>query len=432
MRRTRIALILIAALAALAVAGAALLYGVARSSWFERKVGERLSRELDTTVMIGSLAIGYFPTPSIGIGKLAIAAGSEPEAPALIELGRARVVLPWRTLLGGALHAARLELDAPKLWLSVDAQGRGNWEPLAKRLASLGGDEPAVWSLGALDANGGAVDYRDARDGTQLQLTGLAFTATGVAPAAYFPLQLRLAGHGADVVMHGSLAGEGMFDPERDIYAARALAYRGWLGGLGLGTGGVELAGTLQTLQADPAAGTAALEGISFDGLGLQLTGRAGIADLEPGPRITFEFSTEPFAPRALANALNRPLPDTTDPTALARATIVTQGTYAAGNLALERIDGQLDDTRVTGNLTWAAAGPPKVQLEFDHIDLDRYLPPGTEKPGAPQATLESLLSDLAALDVEADLRFAEATSSGVTARGLRVVIEPGHPGDKQ
>lgn len=432
MRRTRVALKSIAAVAALAVACVALLYGVARTSWFERKVGERLSREFDTTVTIGSLAIGYFPMPSISIGHLVIAAGSAPEAPTLVELGRARVTLPWRTLFGGSLRVTRLELDAPVLRLGVDTEGRGNWEPLAKRLASLGRDEPTAWSLGALETGGGAVDYRDARDGTQLQLTGLALTATGVAPTTYFPLQVRLAIHGPDVVTHASLTGEGMLDPGRDVYAARGLAYRGWLGGLGLRTGGVELAGALAALQVDLAAGTATLEGLGFDGLGVRLTGRAGVAGLETEPRITFEFSTEPFAPRALANSLNRPLPDTADPAALARATIAAQGAYAAGGLTLERIEGELDDTKVAGSLSWPATGPPKVLLKFDRIDLDRYLPPGTETPGAPRATLESLLGDLATLDVDADLRFAQAKSSGITARGLRVVIEPGHPGEKQ
>jgi len=77
------------------------------------------------------------------------------------------------------------------------------------------------------------------------------------------------------------------------------------------------------------------------------------------------------------------------------------------------------------------AAGPPQVQLEFDRIDLDRYLPPKAKAAGAPQATLESLLGDLAALDVQADLRFGEAQSSGITASGLRVVIEPSRPAAK-
>jgi len=152
-------------------------------------------------------------------------------------------------------------------------------------------------------------------------------------------------------------------------------------------------------------------------------------------PRLGIESvqnAAQPFAPRALANSLNRPLPDTTDPTALARATIFTQGSYEAGGLTLERIEGEFDDTRVTGSLSWPVTGPPKVQLGFDRIDLDRYLPPGTRTAGAPQATLESLLGDLATLDVDADLRFAQAKSAGITVRGLRVVIEPGRPGDKQ
>ncbi len=428
MRRSRIALTVIAVLVALAVAGAALLWGIVRLSWFERHAGEWLSAQLDTGVSVGSLAIGYFPTPSLDIGRLVIAEGSGPQSPTLLELGRARAAVPWRTVLGGDLRLTRVELLAPRLRFGVDAQGRGNWESLAARLATLGGDEPAAWSVGTLEFDEGSVMYADARDGTVLELTGVAVTATGLVPGQHFPMQLRLAGHGTDIVMHAALSGEAMLDPARDIYAARGLALRGWLGGLGLRTGGVELAGSLEKLHADLAAGNIAFEGIRFDGLGLRLAGRAGVAGLDDDPRVAFGFGTEPFAPRAVANSLNRPLPDTADPTALARADVAAQGEYAGGVLTLRDIDAGFDDTRVTGHLTLPAAGPPRAELEFDRIDLDRYLPPDAAAAGAPRATLESLLGDLATLDVQADLRFGEAKSSGITARKLRVVIEPSRP----
>lgn len=425
MRRSRIALTLFAVPVVLAAVMAVVLYGLVRMSWFERQVGDWLSVRLDTPVTVGRLTLGYFPTPSLGIGQLAIAAGRDSQAPPLVELARARATLPWRTLLGGELRVTRLDLAAPRLRLGVDASGRGNWEPLVERLASLGGDEPAAWSLGALQVDEGSVNYADARDGTRFELTGMTLTASRLAPGSFFPLQWRLAGHGPDVVMHATLAGEAMLDPGRDLYAARGLDYRGWLGGLGLGTGGVELAGSLSKLRADLAAGTVALEDFSLEGLGLRLAGRADVAGLDGDARVAFGLGTQPFAPRALANSLNRPLPDTADPAALARAEATLRGEYADGRWSLEVIEARFDDTRVTGRLALPAGGPPQVQLEFDRIDLDRYLPPEVEAAGAPQATLESLLGELAALELEADLRFGEAKSSGVVARGLRIRIEP-------
>lgn len=425
MRRSRILVLPLAALAALAVLGAVLLYGLARLPWFERQAGDWLSARLDTRVSVGRLAIGYFPRPSLDAGAVVVAEGRAAQSPALAELGRARVALPWRALLHGDLRLGRVQLLAPKLYLSVDARGRGNWEPLAERIAELGGDGPAAWSVAALEVTEGSVSHADARDGATLELTGIAVTATGLAPAAYFPLQLRLAGHGPDFVMHAALDGEAMLDPDRDAYAARGLSYRGWLGGLGLRTGGVELAGTLATLHADLAAGRVTADGIGFDGLGLRLAGRADITGLDGDPHVAFAFGTEPFAPRALANSLNRPLPDTADPAALARAAAVVRGTYARGQLALDRIEAEFDETRVTGRILLPAAGPPQVSLEVDRIDLDRYLPPASQAADTPQATLESLLDGLAALDIEADLRLGEARSSGVAARGVRVVIEP-------
>ena len=429
MRPSRIALVVFAALVALVVAAAIVLYGLVRLSWFERHAGEWLSEKLDTRVTVGSLAIGYFPAPSLDLGRLVVAAGSDPQAPALAELGRVRVTLPWRTLFGGDLRITSLELAAPRLSLAIAADGRGNWEALAERVAALGGDEPAAWWIGQLEFDEGTIAYADERDGTLFELTGIAATATGLAPASYFPLQLRLAGHGADAVAHASLAGEAMADPGNDQYAARGLALRGWLGGLGLQTGGVELAGTIDALQADLAAGTVQLQGLGFEGLGLRLAGHVQVADLDGDPRATFAFKTEPFAPRALANSLNRPLPETADPSALARAELAVQGEYAAGTLTLGKIEGGFDETSFTGRAVLPDTGPPQAQLEFDRVDLDRYLSPESTAPDTPQATLESLLADLSVLDVQADLRFGEARSSGITARGLRVVIEPSAAG---
>ncbi len=183
--------------------------------------------------------------------------------------------------------------------------------------------------------------------------------------------------------------------------------------------------GRWANLRADLAAGTVTLGDFSLEGLGLRLAGRAEVAGLDGDARVAFGFGTEPFAPRALANSLNRPLPDTADAAALARAEATMQGEYADGRWSLEVIEARFDDTRVTGRLALPADGPPQVQLEFDRIDLDRYLPPEVEAAGAPQATLESLLGELAALELEADLRFGEAKSSGVVARGLRIRIEP-------
>lgn len=425
MRRSRIALTLFAVPVALVVAGAVLLYGLVRLSWFERRAGEWMSAQLDTRVTVGSLALGYLPTPSLDVGRLAIAVDAGTQSPPLLELGRARTTLPWRTLFGGDPRITRLELSAPTLRLAVDAAGRGNWESLVERLASLGGAGPAAWSVGALLVADGAVEYADARDGIRLELTGITLSAAGIAPGTHFPFELRFAGHGPDIVMHASLAGDAMTDPDRDRYAARGLDYRGWLGGLGLGTGGVELAGTLENLQADLAAGTVALAGLRFDGLGLRLAGRADVSEIDGVPRVAFAVSTEPFAPRALANSLNRPLPETADPAALARVVATMEGRYQAGRLELERIEGGFDDTRVTGSAIVPAEGPWQARLEFDRLDLDRYLPPEVEAAGAPQATLESLLSEVAALDLVADLRFGEARSSGVVARGLRVRIDP-------
>jgi uncharacterized protein involved in outer membrane biogenesis len=429
MRRVRLALISLALAAALAVALAAALYGAARLSWSERRVSAWLSSSLGWPVQMGELALGYFPRPWVEIESLSFAEGPGTGAPAVVTIQHTRVELPWRAVLGRRAHLGRLELQSPQARLTVDAAGNANWSAFAGWLASLGGEEPFVWAVDELQVEAGGLDYLDEATGATARIKGLTLTGSGLRPARPFPLKLRAAAEGRGFVLHAAFDGEATVDFDRNVYALQATAFEGWLGGGGLGLAGVELAASFGALRADFPAGVADLRGLHFEGLGLRARGEAGLTGIGSTPVARFRVATDSFSPRAVAAALNRPLPAMARDDALVHARVEAEGGWDGRGLSLTIPAGELDDSRFSGSLLLTAAGaPPRVRLDVDKVDLDLYLPagsPAASRGDTPRATLEQRLAALQALDVDAEVTVGEARTAGARARGLRVVIEP-------
>ncbi|GAB4137732.1 MAG: AsmA family protein [Sphingomonadales bacterium] len=74
----------------------------------------------------------------------------------------------------------------------------------------------------------------------------------------------------------------------------------------------------------------------------------------------------------------------------------------AGETIALTALDGQLDDSRLSGALRWHRRARPgfDAQISIDRLDLDRYVPAGTDEASAKAATDDAApLAGLAGLD---------------------------------
>jgi len=432
MPRPRLSLILLAAAAGLLALVAVVLFGVVRLSWFERQAEQRLSAALGWPVELGGLAIAYYPTPRIEVERLVLPATAQPDAVPLLEVARVAVTVPWRTVAGMGGHLTRVELDEPRLHLALDAEGRGNWDALLEHIMTAAGEGPTAFSIGELQVTDGSVRYAGT-GGDDWRLAGVRLTARDVRPGVPFKMELRLGGEGAGHTFHLSLAGRAMLDPDREVYAADELTLGGWVGGGELPLAGVEWDGTVEALHADLAAGRTALRGLQARSMGVELAGQVELATVNDVTELKFDLQTRPFSPRAVGVALDQPLPETTDPAALTRATLDVAGHLNAAGLTLSRLEGQLDDSRFSGDATLPAGdAPPRLRLVLDRLDLDRYLPPASaaeDSNGSLQAAVESLSESLQELDLQADIEVGEARAAGVLARGLTVRLEPIEPG---
>ena len=425
MPRPRLLLIALAAAAGLLALAAVVLFGLVRLSWFERQAEQRLSSTLGWPTRIGDLSIAYYPLPRIEADRIVLPAADGVGATPLVEVEHLSLTLPWRTLAGRGEHLARLELRGPRLHLAEDAGGRRNWDGLAEKVARLGGEGPAAFSIGEVEVTEGGVDYASPVDGSW-RIAGIQLSARDVIPGEPFDVELRLGGESGGQTFHLSLAGRAMLDPDRDVYAADELTLDGWVGGEDLPLAGIEWDGAIDAVHVDLGAGLATLRGAQARTLGVELAGEASLATGEQSSIPSFALRSGSFSPRAVASALGRPLPDTTDPAALAHARFDATGSWTEDALTISRVEGELDDSRFSGEATWPAGeAPPRFRLVLDRLDLDRYLPPAAGPDNTPQAAIEGLRESLQELDLEAAVSIGEARAAGIVARQLTIRLEP-------
>lgn len=428
MPRLRPSLIALAVAGGLLAAAAIVLFGVVRLSWFERQAEQRVSAALGWPVRFDGLAIAYYPSPRVEVRDVVLPASPEEGAPPLVEIGQVSVTLPWRTVAGLGGHLTRVELRAPRVHLERRGDEAGNWEGLLERVASLGGEGPSAFSIGELEVTDGSIDYVGAA-GDRSRLAGLQLTARDVRPGTPFDLALRCGGDGMGRTFHVSLAGRAMLDPDRSVYAADELTLDGWVGGGDLPLAGVEWSATVEALHADLGAERTTLRGLKAGTMGMEVTGEADWNMQESAPSVTFTLETGPFSPRAVGVALGRPLPDTEDPAALTRAILQTAGEWSTGGLSLSRLQGELDGSRFSGDARIPAdESPPRLRLELDRLDLDRYLPPADPdagQDGSLAGAAEALRDALQALDLDAEITVEEARGAGVLARDLLIRVVP-------
>ena len=409
-----------AAIAILALAAFLLLWLGARTPFGRRVAGDWVAQATGLPASIERLRIGFLRGPALEVGGLALAQPEGFGSGRILEIGEARFELPWGSLFGGPAVDSISVADAVAR-PALAADGRDNWTALIERLAELGGEGEAAWSVGRLDLERGAVEYEDASAGTRWRLTAITLAAKDVAPRADFPVDLRLAGVSGSNTFHFALNGTAQLDPDGGRYRASSLGYTGWAGGDPLPLAGVELAGRLQSVTWIAETQSAALRGGSFNLAGVPGSFEGELAFGEDSTRMSLLVRTESFAPRAPAVAFGRPLPATTDPQAFGAVQATFTCALEEGVLRLDPIEAQLDDTRIAGSVV-----PERryIRLSADRIDLDRYLAPDKATRKEKKATLESTVAGLRELDLDAEIRIGEARVAGAKLRDTVLRIE--------
>ncbi len=167
---------------------------------------------------------------------------------------------------------------------------------------------------------------------------------------------------------------------------------------------------------------TLTFDGLTLEGLGLKTSGRVEFADIFDEVSASGRLEVAPFNLRRLARQLRQELPETADGDAFTRVALSGRFDLSDAGMNLERMDLQLDDTRLGGefSMTETASGPvTQFDLDVDQINLDRYLPPDSQ---AREASGDgAALLALAATDLNGEVSIDRLVVSKARLDGFRM-----------
>lgn len=131
----------------------------------------------------------------------------------------------------------------------------------------------------------------------------------------------------------------------------------------------------------DGEAARLALDDVTLRAFGFAASGRTTIANLDGGAaRASGELRIAEFSPRDVLRRFGQPVPQTSDPDALGRASLAARFDADANAVRVEQADLVLDDSHVTGDFGVDDIGAPtptyRFALAIDRVNADRYLPP--------------------------------------------------------
>ena len=422
MQRKRLLFLASAVIALAAVAAFAVLWIGARTQLARGMVAGWITEAAGLPATVEGLRIGFLPRPSLDISGIAIAQPPGFTGKPMLEIGRLRLTLPWRSVFG-VTRLEAVEISESTARLAVRSDGDSNWSKLFVEPAPAGTPEEASadWFVRSFNLERGIVDYRDETSNSGWQLAAITVGASDLAPAQEFPLELRLGGVFGTNTINYAMKGTGKIDLDAGRIDGSSLDFRGWAGGDPLPLAGVELKGALKQASYEMRNGLATLDAGKFNLAGVPGTFDGMLDFDEPALIAALRLATEPFAPRAPAVTLGHPLPVTKDPAAFAMLQLALVAEMDGEGLRLDPVTGQLDDTRFEGRIE---PGKRLVRANFDSIDLNRYVGPEVKGVRKTKATLEAFVAQIAEFDVDAEIRIDEALVGGAKLRDTVVRVE--------
>jgi len=197
----------------------------------------------------------------------------------------------------------------------------------------------------------------------------------------------------------------------------------------------LSLEGTVGPLGKQPGKGTIPLDiaVMALKQLNMSLKGKLTDPASKPGFDLTLRVS--PFSPRKLVEALGQPFPvKTSDPKALSSVALKLNLKGTPQDVSISNGVLDLDDSKLTFAMTAKEFSKPDVKfdLNLDKIDIDRYLPPSSEKkpgqaeekPAAPATKKKKTdYTPLRKLVLEGTIRAGEIKAHGAKIRDLHMKI---------
>ena len=318
----------------------------------EKKVSEATCRPF---LINGDLKLSLFPWVGLAFSNLHL--GNPPgfQEKDLLSIKSFEVKVKLIPLISKHIQVKRFIVEGLRVALEKNKDGRANWDGIGKPSPEASPESPEEKGA-ALPIESLAVGEFDVKKSSLLWIDGVKGVRKEISDVT---LQMK------DVSLD---------QPVQFAFSAK-------LDGRPL-----ELKGKVGPVGKEPGQGAIPLD-LTVKALKTLVVGIKGnIVDLSTSQEFDLAIKVSPCSPRKIVSALGGGFPlKTADSEALKRVTL--QARVKGNPKRVSVLDGvfELDDSKVTFSLNAKDFSKPNVAFDFqlNHIDLDRYLPPPSEKKPA-------------------------------------------------
>ncbi|MBX2825021.1 MAG: AsmA family protein, partial [Gammaproteobacteria bacterium] len=389
-------------------------------NFIENKTQSLIGRDLSIT---GDIKLSYFPWVGIKLGEIELANAEGFEDKPFAKIDHANVKVELLPLLRKVVNAKTVELAGLTVNLHRAADGTTNWDDLANRepvttsttedntTTEVEGEPAAIAALavGGLDIADALINWQDDQSGTDATLSNFDLTTGAIELAKPFDLNtsFELNSNSLGLAAKVKSGGNVNLDLAEQRYALNGLTFETNATGDMLPAGKLDLS-MATSILADLTAQTVDATDLTVNILGLTLAGNIAVEQLDAEPQIAATLASENFSPREVMKQLGIEAPVTADEKVLSAASVSMAVAASPAAAKLKDLTITLDDTTFKGSarLPNLAAAMPPVRFDFgvDKIDLDRYLPPGSDAPVEESATTETAATEDTPIELPMEL----------------------------
>jgi AsmA protein len=397
----------------------------------------RIAREVKASTgrdltLQGDIKLSVFPWIALKLGPLSLGNPEGFGAEPFLSLQHAALRVKLLPLLRKELQVGLIEIDGLDVRLQRNATGKGNWEDFGEKSgapataeASPSPGSPSLKDLGGVLIKDSRISYNE------LVVSNLNVDVGNVSRRAAVPVK---ASFDVDTGPSGKRASfKGALEITLDTAVKRyGLAAVTLNGELKQKTDSPSLSWTFAapSVNVDLTAQTLNAPTFSAHVGSARLSGALAGDKIVDAPIFRGTFKLEPLMLREFMAQLGVDLPKTRDLKALSTLAAAADFSYATEAVRLDKLNLQLDETRLRGALAVTNLGSKAItfDLNVDHIDLDRYLAPVSAAPRpaaqADQKPVELPTTAVKALNVSGNFGIDTAKAAGLSFSNVRLTLE--------
>jgi len=326
----------------------------------EKKVSEATGRPFTIN---GDLKLSLFPWVGLAFSDLHLGNAPGFQEKDLLFVKSFEVRVKLIPLISKHIQVERFILEGPRVVLEKNKKGLANWEGIGKQ-SDEAGAKPSKEKA----------EMRETQPGEALSIEGLAVGEFAVKKGSILWID-GVKGERkeiSDVTLQ--MKDVSLDQPVQFTFSAKLDGHP------------LELKGKVGPVGKEPGKGATALDLTVTTLKNLVVGIKGNIVDLSTRQEFDLAIKVSPCSPRKIVSALGKDFPvKTADPKALNR--VALQARVKGNPKRVSVLDGvfELDDSKVNFSVSAKDFSKPAVAFDFqlDQIDLDRYLPPPSEKKPA-------------------------------------------------